>query len=172
MTNSTPAARVTESCPVNPGAPMKFAGKEIINAPIDTVWTVLIDKSNLESWANDHGLPLTRAEGEDAIGVGTSWTGTFSVSLLSGKVVIKAVESDVPNRLAFETKIAGITAATKIVLKQKTENSTVIRAVTTLAASSPKGHLAMAGIRLKKNSAEAHYKTHIKDFFRKIRQAA
>lgn len=125
---------------------MKFVSKEIIDAPLDTVWHTLAKAPALQDWAQSRNLTLTRNDNGTALDIGTSWSAQVAFVIVKGTIKAEITKLVPSKRIVLQVSIRGIDATIRLALKADTSRKTQLRVATTLKSSSIMGPVALLAL--------------------------
>lgn len=147
---------------------MKFSTKEDIDAPIETVFTMLCDFEMFERAAMRRGAEVQRMDTQTAPGVGMGWRSVFSLRGKRREVEIEMITFDKPNEMAFEARSQGLLSLMSVELVALSKNRTRIMTSLDIKPLNLSARLLVQSLKLAKTSLTKKYKLRVAEFVKAL----
>ncbi|SEQ02285.1 SRPBCC family protein [Thalassovita taeanensis] len=143
---------------------MKFATKEDIEAPIQSVFLMVSDFNGLERAALRRGAEVQRIDGMTANGVGMAWDVSFMMRSKLRNLRITLAEYDPANAMVFQAASAGLNGVMAVDLVAMSRTRTRMALEMELEATTLSARLMLQSLKLARNKLNKRFHLRVADY--------
>jgi len=142
---------------------MQFSSKEDIEAPINSVFTMLSEFEAYERSAIRRGIEVQRVDETAPIAVGLAWDAKFTLRGKPRDVRLKLTDFEPPNSMRIEAQSQGLDGTLTLDLLALSPSRTRMAVVLNLAPKTLSARLLVQSLKLAKSNLTKRFKVKVAD---------
>lgn len=143
---------------------MKFATKEDLEVPIDTVFSMLTDFESFERAAMRHGADIARDDPNAVTGVGLSWQVKATLRGKRRTFTVVMSEYDPPHQMVFDASSDAMGSKFLVELVALSRNRTRMRNELDVRPKTLAARLLLQSAKLARSTLNRRFKTRVAHF--------
>ena len=140
---------------------MRFTTKQDIEAPLDFVYSTMIDFEAWERSAMRRGAEVERTDTLTRIGPGMSWAARFSYRGKMRAIVLRLVMIEPPAALSFAVQSQVVEGAVKLDLMEMSARRTRVHVVAEVTPRSLAARLFLQSLRLARGRVDRKFEQRV-----------